>query len=194
MFDRLSCLPVFTGCTCGTRRWRRARRWSKCCAQSLRLMEQCQWVRPIPADGSKRVCCVQNGHHAATSIHAVTRRRARRAGSRELGFRAPGALSDAAALLAASGARLAARHDFRSAFAAWLAERAARWDLPPLDGMRRYEVGSHFAACAKRVARAAVKHRGPQRTYAKRWKGPADGMASRSPGCVHKCLSCSRPG
>ncbi|KAK9831407.1 hypothetical protein WJX81_002476 [Elliptochloris bilobata] len=66
-------------------------------------------------------------------------------GSRELGFRAPGAPPDTAALLAASGARLAARHNLRSAFAAWLARRAsevaARWDLPVLEGLRRYEVG-----------------------------------------------------
>lgn len=59
-------------CTCGVCRWRRARRWWKCCAQSLRPMEQCRWVRPTPVEGSDQMCCVQNSHHAVMSIHAVT--------------------------------------------------------------------------------------------------------------------------
>jgi len=66
------------------------------------------------------------------------------AGGRNLGFRAPGAPPDTAALLAASGARLAARHEMRGPFAAWLARRAAMLtgaDAAAVDALRRYEVG-----------------------------------------------------
>ena len=67
------------------------------------------------------------------------------AGSRELGFRSPGAPPDTAVLMAASSARLAARHDFRSPFAAWLARRVsantASGGQPAMEALRRYEVG-----------------------------------------------------
>ena len=120
---------------------------------------------------------------------AVTHGWAHRAGSRELGFRAPGAPSDAAALLAASGARLAARHDLRSAFAAWLADRAARWDLPQLDGLRRYEVGLH---CLCKARCQGCREASGYPCTCSEGHGPCRCMASCSPGCVHLSLSCAR--
>jgi len=119
------------------RRWRRARPRSRCCAPPLRCTARCPWVRAAPPRRAR----------------AAPARRAARAGptpggggagGRKLGFRAPGAPPDTAALLAASGARLAARHEMRGPFAAWLARRAAMLtggDAAALDALRRYEVG-----------------------------------------------------
>ncbi len=99
-----------------------------------------------------------------SSVRAPARRATRagptlsggRAGGRKLGFRAPGAPPDTAALLAASGARLAARHEMRGPFAAWLARRAAMLtgaDAAALDALRRYEVDGPADARAAHTRR-----------------------------------------